>query len=80
MTITELKSILELEQFIPNTYSLTGGRHQDAYCLSREDDKWFVYYSERGEEIDKVCFRSESEACNDLLQKMRQDPGTKNLP
>lgn len=80
MTVTELKDILEREQFIPSTYSLTGGRHQDAYCLSYKSGTWFVYYSERGEEIDKVAFTRESEACETLLQKMRLDAGTKKLP
>ena len=77
MTALELKDILEREQFIPSTYSLTGGRHQDAYCLSNEDGAWLVYYSEHGEESGRVSFGSESEACEYLLQKMRKDPGTK---
>jgi hypothetical protein len=77
MTVLDLKGILERERFIPSTYSLTGGRHQDAYCLSYERGQWSVYYSERGEETDKVSFSSEGEACEYLLQKMRRDPGTK---
>ena len=77
-TVLELKEILKLERFIPSTYSLNGGRHQDAYCLSFEGGKWSAYYSERGEEIDKVNFGSEREACEYLLQKMRSDPGTKH--
>ena len=75
-TVLELKGILERERFIPSTYSLAGGRHQDAYCLSPEGGKWSVYYSERGEEYDKVSFGSEREACEYFLQRMRSDPGT----
>lgn len=78
MNINELKSVLESERFIKNTYSLTGGRHQDAYCLSFENGLWQVYYSERGEEIERTIFDSESEACEFFLNKMRSDIGTKH--
>jgi hypothetical protein len=77
MTIDELKIILEREQFLPETYSLTGGRHQDAHCISQENDKWVVYYSERGEKYHKVYFNSEGEACEYLLHEIRRDIGCK---
>ena len=77
MNSNDLEQILEDEGFIKSTYSLTGGRHQDAYCLIFENGVWSVYYSERGEEIDKTSFDSESAACEFFLEKMRADVGTK---
>lgn len=77
MNSNDLKQILEDEGFMKSTYSLTGGRHQDAYCLTFEDGVWYVYYSERGEELDRISFGSESAACELFLKKMRADVGTK---
>lgn len=77
MNSNELKWILEEEGYLKSTYSLTGGRHQDAYCLSFENGVWYVYYSERGEEFERISFDSESAACDFFLKKMRADVGTK---
>jgi hypothetical protein len=77
MNRDELKHILEREKFRPNTYSLAGGEPDEALCLSLEDGRWYVYYSERGMQTGKVGFDSESEACAYFLEKMRSDPTTK---
>lgn len=73
----ELKQILMREQFKPNTYSLSGGEPSEALCLSFENGRWYVYYSERGLQTDKTRFDSESDACLYFLEKMRADPTTR---
>ena len=77
MNSNELKQTLEREEFVKGTYSLTGGRHQDAYCLSYENGVWHVYYSERGEETERTSFDDEASACDFFLERMRADVGTK---
>jgi hypothetical protein len=78
MNRDDLKQILVQENFRPNTYSLNGGEPEEALCLSPEDGRWYVYYSERGMQTDRKGFDGESDACEYFLQKMRADPTTRS--
>lgn len=77
MNRDELKQILVREKFKSNTYSLSGGEPDEALCLDLEEGRWFVYYSERGMQTDKIGFATEDEACQYFLMKMRADPTTR---
>lgn len=45
----------------------------EAYCIRLNRDlKWEVYYAERGSKVDLTEFNSESEACLDLLKRMKK--------
>jgi hypothetical protein len=44
--------------------------------LDQRNGRWFVYCSERGLESEKKEFAAESEACEDLLKRLRNDPTT----
>lgn len=77
MNRDDLKQILEREKFKLKTYSLHGGQPDEALCLSFEDGRWYVYYSERGMQTDKRDFYNESEACEYLLKRIRADPTTR---
>ena len=35
-----------------------------------EEDKWHVYFSERGNRLDERTFTSENEACYNMLNRM----------
>ena len=74
MNKTKLKQLLDAEKFDPKVYSLDGGLPNDRLCFSAEAGKWCVYYSERGSRFDEKCFASEDEACDDLLQRLRELP------
>jgi hypothetical protein len=54
----------------PARYNLDGGLDDDTLCMSREGSKWCVYYTERGVRIDRRCYRTEDEACQDLLSRL----------
>lgn len=44
----------------------------EAYCIRiNSESKWEVYYSERGNKNDLKEFNSESDACNDLLRRIK---------
>ncbi|GAA3524508.1 hypothetical protein GCM10022393_43600 [Aquimarina addita] len=55
--------IVSFDQEFPN----------EAYCIRlNQENKWEVYYSERGNKNDLKEFSSESEACTDLLKRMKK--------
>lgn len=63
MNLFELESILKSKKIRPDVYSLKGGLPNEAYCISKVDDKWEVYYSERGNKSGLKNFQKEEEAC-----------------
>lgn len=50
-----------------DSYSLSGGLPNEAYCLSNIGKDWEVYYSERGSKSSLKIFSSESAACEYFL-------------
>lgn len=74
MNKEQLRQLLDSEGFDPNRYSLDNGLPNDRLCLSQTNKGWCVYYSERGSIFDEQCFPSESEACEELLRRLRKLP------
>ena len=64
MTLAELETALTNYGVPKDTYSLSGGSPNEAYCLERLPDGWRVYYSERGLRTGLKCFGTEEEACD----------------
>lgn len=64
MKKNELKNILEKEKISKSIYSLNGGLPNEKLCLAFENDKWIVYYSERGIRTGVVEFTMEADACD----------------
>ena len=48
MSITELKELLMVKNVPQDLYSLEGGLPSESYCIEKTEDKWHLYYSERG--------------------------------
>jgi len=74
----QLQATLREENVRDDAYSLNGGHMPEAYTLSQRDDRWVVYYSERSLESGKREFATESEACQKLLNQIRNDPTTRH--
>jgi hypothetical protein len=74
MNKNELQNLLNKEGFNPRTYSLDGGLPNDKLCLSAEDGRWCVYYTEKGVRFDEQWFDSEDKACEQFLQELRSLP------
>lgn len=74
MNKSELKRILDDERFNPAVYSLEDGLPNDRLCLSQEGPQWCVYYTERGVRYDEQWFTAESDACDELLRRLRELP------
>ena len=77
MNKSELRDILIKENFKPSAYSLDQQLVDEALCLRCNDNGWFVFYSERGQQVGKEYFDDESSACVFFLEEMRSDPTTK---
>lgn len=76
MNIEELLDALNREGINPNAYTLDGGHPPERYVLDSRAGRWAVYYSERGLEQGLREFLTESEACEALLQTLREDTTT----
>lgn len=74
LTREQLQQQLIEERVAPDSYSLTGGHPSERYVIDRRGESWVVYYSERGEESGLATFSTESEACKELLTRLRREP------
>jgi hypothetical protein len=74
MNRIELLRALRRERIREDTFDLNGGHLPETYTLAEAHGSWFVYYSERGLESGKKEFATESDACEYLLNKLRDDP------
>ena len=73
MNIKELQTMLENENVPKRYYLLDGnGIKEDKICLELFNDLWQVYYSERGKKYNLSAFQNESDACNEILQRLRK--------
>lgn len=72
MNVGTLKVELETLKIPKGVYSLTGGLPNESYCIAQKDDKWEVYYSERGNRTSLKTFENENTACKYFLALMKQ--------
>jgi hypothetical protein len=77
MTKRELEELLNKEGFRADSYDLDGGMLPERLTLAKEAGRWSVYYSERGLQTGKAFFDSESEACQNLLDQLRDEPSAR---
>lgn len=63
MNIRDLEEKLVAAKIRPDSYSLTGGLPNEAFCIGNVNGRWEVYYSERGSKTSLKTFQSEDEAC-----------------
>lgn len=64
MTKKDLEVILLEKKIRKDSYSLSGGLPNEAYCIHENDFGWEVYYSERGNKTGLKIFQNENEACS----------------
>ena len=72
MTIIELERELLQLGISDDLYSImTGGLPNEKLCIVKED-KWQVYYSERGNKSGLKIFETETEACEHFLGEIKR--------
>lgn len=72
MNREQLGKILLMNKVPKDLYSLAGGLPNEAYCIDKENDRWQVYYSERGIKTNIGYCESEEEACKCLLEEIKK--------
>ena len=84
MNLSELKSALDNAGVSERSYSFTSDGYGEVYRIQRMRDilgeGWEVYYSERGNKNDCLVFRSEAQACDELLRRLLRDTTTRRPP
>ncbi len=71
MNIRELKKALKKAKIPTEFYNLNGkGRDDERICLIEEDEKWVVYYSERGVRTTERFFETEEAACKYIFETL----------
>jgi len=63
MNKQQLKNRLIAENIRPDAYCLDGGLPSEKLCFNEVNDKWEIYYSERGEKTGLKVFDNEEKAC-----------------
>ena len=74
MTVQELQAKL-FDMDIPHYYYNICGSGEDEeqrICLSNENGKWQVYYSEDGDRLELSEYSEESEACDDCFKRLAE--------
>lgn len=72
MNKQQLGKVLLINKVPKELYSLNGGLPNEAYCIEKDDDRWQVYYSERGKKTCIGYFENEEEACDCLLNEIKR--------
>jgi hypothetical protein len=75
MNVLELKQTLQARNIHPDAVVIGYGLPyaDEQYCIVSENDRWEVYYSERGQKGNLKTFDNESDACDYLLSILNQD-------
>ncbi|WP_368543478.1 hypothetical protein [Enterobacter soli] len=71
MNKIELSKKLESEKISKSLYSLDGGLPNEKLCLDYYNEKWMVYYSERGCRTGLTEFIHEDDACLFIYDKIK---------
>lgn len=72
MDVRELKDVLGSMAVREQCYAISDGLKIDALVLYKKNMVWdFFYYREKGERIGHRVFKTESEACLYLLDRIK---------
>lgn len=72
MTVNELQKKLDKIGVSQDLYSImVGGLPNERLCIVKEE-KWQVYYSERGKRVGQKFFETEEEACEYFFGKLKR--------
>lgn len=72
MNKKQLENILLMNEVPKELYSLNGGLPNETYCIEKENERWQVYYSERGIKTNIGYFVNEEDACDCLLKEIKK--------
>jgi hypothetical protein len=77
MNKQQLLQAIRKEGIREDAFDLDGGHFSETYTLPESYGRWFVYYGERGVESGRKEFATQSQACEYLLNLLKNDPTTR---
>lgn len=77
MKVNELRKLLKTSDYREDAYSFEGSFTNETYVLCKETNYWSVFYSERGQRLNEKKFQNEDDACECLLNTLKNDPTTR---
>lgn len=72
MDIEELKKFLISKNVSSDLYSLDGGLPNESYCIEKINDKWHLYYSERGIKSTISFYDNEDDVVCGFLKEIKK--------
>jgi hypothetical protein len=72
MNKQQLQIELNRLQVPPDSYSLSGGFPNEAFCLDENYGVWTTYYSERGQKTGEKSFTGQAHACDSFLRDLKR--------
>ena len=76
MTRDAFLAAIRQSQIDPTSFDLNECKNE-RYILSRANNQWVVFYSERGLQTNPHEFASEADALEHLLTRLLRDPTTR---
>ena len=74
MNVRQLEKVLDNLGIPKNYYSINGHLIADTYILNQAYSKWeYFYYDEKGNQEGYKSFNNENEACEYLLEKLKNE-------
>jgi len=70
LTRERLAVLLDRLGVQPTTYSLYGAHLPEAHVMDHRREGWVVFFTERGNELDLMSYRTEADACLALLNRV----------
>lgn len=71
MNKNKLQSLLKESGVPDELYNLCeNGRDDERFCLKKKENRWQVYFSERGINTTDITFDTESEACQYIYEQL----------
>ena len=80
MNIKELNELLLVKNVPQDLYSLEGGLPSESYCIEKTEDKWHLYYSERGVKETINYYDTEEEVVDAFLSEIDKYIYDKSIP
>jgi len=79
MDSAQLRKLLAQQDIRPDAFDLDGKDCDECLRLERRQNRWVVYYAERGLRTGERFFPTEDEACRYMAVTLTDDPGAKRV-
>ena len=78
MNLTEMENELARIDPAARYWNVGGTGSGDDYAIIFEHGRWKVFYNERGKRVEEKAFDKETDACADMLMRVRGAASDRN--